>query len=101
MMPCLQNAAIDAMEAIIKCTDLHPDGAYRYIYQNTSTDSHLRRYVCKRFCHDLDEQSFKEAAKWCPRDMLVDVTTQLLISIGSPDMEDVSAKEFHVDEKLS
>jgi hypothetical protein len=74
-IPQLQNVAIETMHQIYSKVLQIPVYTSKYIYNNTSPTSALRRYIVELCAVSLRATSFSESQAQFPHEMLIDITT--------------------------
>jgi len=72
-MPLLQNLVIDRLESRQLLHDTIPVSIFEYVYNNTSEDSLLRKYLVDVCVFGLAQESYKSSKDEFPVDMLVDI----------------------------
>jgi hypothetical protein len=92
-MPRLQNLAIESVEKIFQKTIQLPTPHLRYIYDNTSASSLLRRYMVKR-CQDLSQTSWTDNPNVFPHAFLIDFAAYTASYDAEDDFE---MKDYLVD----
>ncbi|KAG4433068.1 hypothetical protein IFR05_011462 [Cadophora sp. M221] len=93
-IPKLQNAVIDAFHSIFISHECLLCYSYHYIYQNTTANSKLRKYVCAPFAQYITLGFIKETAKHYPSEMLVDIAEMLLSQRNSKYTWDISVEDY-------
>lgn len=88
LMPKLQNAAMKSFDKLTTSQELLPSPkTCGYVYENTSEDSPLRRYILQRWSMDSRPFGFKSHSQDLPHEMLCEMTALFMEMVVKKDEE--------------
>lgn len=73
LVPELQNLVLDKIDEIREVTQVIPTECLNYAYQNTSSDSPLRRWFVHQCVTQLEPEWFTEHPEHFPHEMLIEL----------------------------